>query len=117
MKMSKGPYEAIKILEPDYETEPNWWKLKWKFLKGKTVYWYASSSSRSFGASMRRNDWDNGWGRSINGIEIMFCAFKQSLTIGVFYNFIIHKDGPLDAKPKTPLNIKENYEAGRVPVD
>lgn len=98
------PYDAIYLLKPVHQTEPGWWKLKWRPLWRQTFSIYRSSMPL-LGLYWYRTDARNGWGRSYNHFTINFGLGFVSWSFWIRWNFVVHSDGPSDLNPRRPITV------------
>lgn len=102
-------YDVIYLLKPHYETEPNWWKLRWSPIWRHTFSFYRVGYTRwwNWGIRSYRCDANNGWGRSYSHWFLDLELAGHSFMFWIRWNFIVHKDGPLDVaeENKRPLEL------------
>ena len=100
--------EAFYELKPDYECEPEWYKLKWRPIWYRTIYLHNFKFKRwdKWGARTYRSDWNNGWGRYCKVLYIQLSLGKIcDLMFWIRWDFSVHKDGPMDVSEKRPIDI------------
>lgn len=102
-------YDAIYMLKPVREVDTGWWKLRWRPIWRKTISAYWLLDRRAFGLGFRAypSGAHNGWGRSYSGATAVLFLGPLSFNFWVCWNFVVHKDGPLDMKQPKPLNIPD----------
>lgn len=103
-------YEDIYELKPVYETDPGWWKLRWRPLWRKTFSVWFSRYSTGLGFRWYRDDARNGWGRSFKRLSFDVLTPFGSINFWIKWNYVVHRDGPSDASPRQPLVLPD---AGR----
>ncbi len=99
-------YEDIYALTPVREVEPDWWKLRWRPLWGKTFSIY-KSYGKCLGIMLSRNDVRNGWGRSYKRADLRIGLVVWSFDAWLHWDYVVHKDGPFDVaeSDRKPLAI------------
>ena len=115
---AKTCYPEIYAMEPAYEKEPGWWKLKWRPIFGPkgtyAVYWMNPfmdhcgrwwKSSRGLGVKWGFHGAHNGWNRSYECFAIEFILLFGSLNFWIKWNYVVHKDGPMDGGEPVPLTL------------
>lgn len=103
-------YDVIYMLKPIKETEPGWWKLKWKpiFKQTYSIYFSSHYNSWGFGIDAYEAGAHNGWNRSYDNFIFRIRFWNYSINFWVKWNFIVHEDGPSDMNEKRPLTIPPN---------
>lgn len=104
-------YEAIYKMKPLYEDRRRggvgWYKLQWRPIWRETFSIYCSKCWRGYrqiGFEIGElGSAHNGWGRYYDRLNIDVFLWLFSIHFWVHYNFIVHRDGPLDVSHPKPL--------------
>jgi len=103
--MEYKPYDFITKLPASHESEPGWWKLKWRPIKNGTwnmCLFKGNTHIKRF--MVYRMDWNNGWHRSWNGINLHIRLPGYDFMFWFRWDFLVHENGPSDWKEKMKFN-------------
>ena len=83
-----------------------WYKLSWRPIWRGTFSFFISHH-HLFGIYCYRCDADNGWGRFYKHLYIEFGLAAITIAFWIKWDFLCHKDGPMDSSIRRPLAVEE----------